>query len=77
MASENKAIVIMQASRCRIVNSMQLKCIAVQSRGMHYGCLLSAVKRTLRKRTLSGLVPLTRREVSRCWPLVQFERLRV
>lgn len=27
---------------------MQLKCIAVQSREMHYGCLLSAVKRTLR-----------------------------
>jgi hypothetical protein len=38
------------------VNSMQLKCIAVQSREMHYGCLLSGVKRTLRKRTLRGLV---------------------
>ena len=37
MASENRANVIMQASRCRIVNSMQLKCIAVQSREMHYG----------------------------------------
>ncbi len=38
------------------MNSMQLKCIAVQSCEMHYGCLLSAVKRTLRKWTLRGLV---------------------
>src|SRR4029079_1381342 len=56
MASEHRANVTMPANRCRIVNSMQLNWIAVQSREMHYGCLLSAVKRTLRKWTLRGLV---------------------